>query len=205
MIPFLISLIRVNQSHRSLINKHSLIILAFESFGAPARQSLRLWFFDLISIQLHAKDQRISIQEWRANILAQIGRILCRDMADRYDQFDISCGIELGKMAVASSNESLLNDTGSGVGIDDSNIASQDSVISNSSTGSFSEPVRKKQRSSRTVTPTYDPQIQVDGNLVDALKRGRLLSTSHGPLPKRPISMHNYELHLSAGERTRGA
>jgi len=45
-----------------IINKHSLIILAFESFGAPARQSL--WFFDLISIQLHAKDQRISIQEW---------------------------------------------------------------------------------------------------------------------------------------------
>jgi hypothetical protein len=87
------------------------------------------------------------------------------------------------------------------VGIDDSNIASQDSVISNSSTGSFSEPVRKKQRSSRTVTPTYDPQIQVDGNLVDALKRGRLLSTSHGPLPKHRISMHNYELHLSAGER----
>ena len=108
---------------------------------------------------------------------------------------------ELGKMAVASSNESLLNATGSGVGIDDSNIASQDSAISNSSTGSFSEPVRKKQRSSRTVTPTYDPQIQVDDNLVDALKRGRLLSTSQGPLPKHPISMHNYELHLSAGER----
>ena len=147
-----------------IINKHSLIILAFESCGAPARQSL--WFFDLISIQLHAKDQRISIQEWRANILAQIGRILCSDMADRYDQFNISCGIELGKMAVAS-NESLLNATGSGVGIDDSNIAaSQDTIISNSSTGSFSEPVRKKQRSSRTVTPTYDPQIQVDGNLV---------------------------------------
>jgi hypothetical protein len=36
---------------------------------------------------------------------------------------------------------------------------------------------------------------------MDALKRGRLLSTSHGPLPKHPISMHNYELHLSAGER----
>jgi hypothetical protein len=62
-----------------VINKHSLIILAFESFGAPARQSL--WFFDLISIQLHAKNSRISIQEWRANILAQISRILCRGSA----------------------------------------------------------------------------------------------------------------------------
>jgi hypothetical protein len=37
-----------------IINKHSLIIL--ESFGAPARQSL--WFFDIISIQLHAKVQQ---------------------------------------------------------------------------------------------------------------------------------------------------
>ena len=56
-----------------------------------------------------------------------------------------------------------------------------------------------KKRSSKT--PIYDPHIQVDGNLVDVSKRGRLMSSSNCLLPERPFLMHNYELHLSASEQ----
>ena len=46
-------------------------------------------------------------------------------MADRYDQFDISCGVELSKKAAATSTV-VSNDMGGGIN-DASIIDSQDS------------------------------------------------------------------------------
>jgi hypothetical protein len=119
-------------------------------------------------------------------------------MADRYDQFEKSCSIEIGKTSAASNASELHANRSEGDIIDD-NIASQDTAISNASSCN-SEPAKKKQRSSSSIMrtpPTHDPPIYVDSNLFEEVKRGRLVNNCYATIPERPLSLHCNDFHLS--------